>query len=113
MRLKIYWRLTTPTLLSTLAIPLLHHPAMSRFFATVVSNGRMSLTGVVLSAGFLLSTGQLEDVKADLCAQCLPRSLDRWLDRVDEVTEQKSLSTMALRSCLREAILSRHFSGWG
>ena len=113
MRLKIYWRLTTPTLLSTLAIPLLHHPAMSRFFATVVSNERMSLTGVVFSAGFLLSTGQLEDVKADLCAHCLPRSLDSWLDRVDEVTEQNSLPTMALRSCLRGSNLEPAFLGLG
>jgi hypothetical protein len=113
MRLKIYWRLTTPTLLSTLAIPLLQDPAMSRFFATVVSNERMPLTSIVFSAGFLLSTGELEDVKADLCAHCLPRPLNSWLDRVDEVTEQNSLPTMALRSCLRGSNLEPAFLGLG
>ncbi len=113
VRIKVYWRMTTPTLLSTLAIPLLHHPTLCRFLATVVSNEPMSLAGLVFSAGFLLSTGELEDVKADLCAHCLPRPLNHWLDRVDEVMEQNCLSTMAMRTCLRESSLEPAFLGMG
>jgi hypothetical protein len=113
MRLKVYWRLATPTLLSTLDIPLLHHPVLHRFIATVVSEQRMSLTGLVFSAGFLLSTGELEDVKVDLCAHCLPKPLNRWLALVDEVTEQNGLSTMALRTCRGGSRLDPVFLGLG
>jgi hypothetical protein len=113
VRLKVYWRLTAPTLLSSLAIPLLHHPTMHRFLATVVSNGRMSLAGLVFSAGFLLSTGELEDVKVDLCAHCLPMPLNHWLDRVDEVMEQNCLPAMPMRTCLRGTGLEPAFLGMG
>ena len=113
VRLKVYWRLATPTLLSTLAIPLLHHPALCRFLATVVSNQRVSLAGLVFSAGFLLSTGELEDVKADLCAHCLPRPINRWSDILDQVTEQNCLSTMAIRAYLRGSSLEPAFLGLG
>jgi hypothetical protein len=113
VRIKVYFRLANPTLLSTLAIPLLRHPALCRFIATVLSNERMSLAGLVFSVGFLLSTGELEDVKVDLCAHCLPRPLDNWLNRVDELMEQNCLPAMAIRPCLLASRLEPAFLGMG
>lgn len=113
MRLKLYWRLATPTLLRMLSVPLLHHPAIHRFFATIMSNQHMPVTGLVFSAGFLFSTGELEDVKADLCAHCLPRPITHWLDAVEEVAEQNGLSTMEMRACLKAGTLEPAFLGLG
>jgi hypothetical protein len=73
----------------------------------------MSLAGLVFSAGFLLSTGELEDVKVDLCAHCLPMPLNHWLDRVDEVMEQNCLPAMPMRTCLRGTGLEPAFLGMG
>jgi len=100
VRIKVYWRLTAPALLSSFSIPLLDHPALHRFLTTTLCNRSIPLTGLVFSTGFLLSNGMLEDVKADLCAHCVAQPTAAWLDHIDACAAIDGLQTFALRDCL-------------
>jgi hypothetical protein len=111
LRLKIYWRQTVPTLLASFATPLLRHPALCRFLATAISGRRMALSGLVFSAGFLISTGEMEDVKVDVCTHCLPDSFAGWLRVAGEVTKQCSLPDFSTCARFRTGRLEPAFLG--
>ncbi|WP_322014702.1 prenyltransferase/squalene oxidase repeat-containing protein [Paraburkholderia sp. J12] len=78
-RAKVYWRLKAPAPLNTLGLPLISDTRLAAFLATLLANRELPLSGLVMSAGFDLASGALEDVKIDLCGHCLPQPADAWL----------------------------------
>jgi hypothetical protein len=100
MRVKVYWRLRTPALLSSISIPLLQHPAIANFLLAVVGDRAIPLTGLVFSTGFLLSSGAVEDIKADLCAHCITLRAAEWMDVIDQCAVSNGLQAFSLRDSL-------------
>jgi hypothetical protein len=99
-RLKLYWRLTRPVLLSSLPVRLLGDAALTDFLRMTVRDRPLPATGLVLSTGFSISNGAIEDVKIDVCSHCLPQSPEIWLELMDRLAERYSLSPIGIHRLL-------------
>jgi len=113
--LKLYWRLKQPIPLQNLGIDLLVEPRLLTFLQQVIETRHMTLAGTVISTGFNLRTGKLDDVKVDLCAHCLPRTPDAWLQLLDRICVQNHYESIP--ETLRAALLAEEahmaFLGFG
>jgi hypothetical protein len=112
-RAKIYWRLKTPVRLSALGIDLLDDSAFALFLAEAIGQRDMRLSGTVMSLGFDLSNGEIEDVKIDLCGHCLPQSPREWLTTLDELSETFGLSRFPVYDEILEEGCEVAFLGLG
>lgn len=77
-RAKLYFRLKQALPLTDLGIELFTDPLLLGFLHRMIGAREMNLSGLTLSIGFSLADGQLTDVKADVCAHCLPQSTAQW-----------------------------------
>jgi hypothetical protein len=77
-RAKVYVRLHRAVPLSAFKIKELAHPDILDFLRLVIDGRHVSTTGLVLSIGFAVATGELADVKVDVCGHCVPRSAADW-----------------------------------
>lgn len=112
-RAKLYWRLNRPVRLDTLGADLLGDAALSAFLTHVVGQRAMRLSGTVLSLGFKLATGEIEDAKIDLCGHCLVQSPASWLDTLDHLSEMFGLQRFPVLSELLEGHSEVAFLGLG
>jgi hypothetical protein len=78
LRLKLYWRLRKPTLLSSLGVPLLADPAFAEFLLQTLGDRTISSSGLVFCVGFSVGTGILQDAKVDVCAHCISQTPSVW-----------------------------------
>jgi hypothetical protein len=113
IRIKTYWRFSVPVPFRSSGIALLHHPAFAAFLQSVLSNRETPLSALVCSAGFLLSSGELEDIKIDLCAHCVPFKLQEWLTLADDLTTENSLQPFSLSNVLLRGRAEVAFLGFG
>jgi hypothetical protein len=112
-RIKIYWRLLRPVALQALGVPLLAHPDIGGFLATLVRDTALPLSGLVLSAGFAVADGALTDVKIDLCAHCLPRPEKAWVEDLDDCSRTFGLVPADVANGLLERHCDVAFVGFG
>jgi hypothetical protein len=112
-RAKIYWRLKEAALLSNLGVNPLNTPQVMQFFAKVIGNKQMNLSGAVFSIGFDLSTGNLEDAKIDLCGHCITKSNAEWIKVINDLTKENGLQKIDVEKSLRTNDSEVAFVGMG
>lgn len=112
-RAKLYWRLRHPVTLRELGVDLLAGDELAEWLAMTMSDRAMSSTGFVFSAGFLVATGDLFDVKLDLCCHCLDYRPAQWPALLERWSRRWELPPLDLRALLdgRGAVLS--YAGFG
>ncbi len=91
-RVKVYWRLRQAVSLSALGVGLFNDPLLAAFIASTVGQREMPLSGIVMSAGFDLASGELEDVKIDLCAHCIPLTPAEWVMQLRTLSQALGVS---------------------
>jgi hypothetical protein len=85
-RAKVYVRLVEPRRLAELGVDELAAPAIVDFVAAATGGATLPSTGLVISLGFSLGTGELADVKADVCGHCVARPPAKWARWLSERT---------------------------
>lgn len=112
-RAKLYWRLNRPVRLDTLGVDLLRDAAFFSFLARVIGQREMRLSGTVMSIGFDLATGEIEDAKIDLCGHCLMQPTASWVAALDELSAMFGLQRFTVQSELLEGRCEVAFLGLG
>ncbi len=79
-RIKLYWRFSGAVTLDTLGIGLLARPEIKEFLANVAGEARIPLAAIVASIGFRFASGDVSDVKLDLCGHCIRHTWPDWID---------------------------------
>lgn len=92
VRLKCYWRLRRATALAEFGLPLLEHPELRRFLATVIGARTLDGDGLVFAASVSPHDGEIYDVKIDVCAHCLQYTQDEWRLLLAELINSFGLS---------------------
>jgi hypothetical protein len=113
IHIKIYWRFTLPIPFYSLNIQLLQHPGFASFLSRVLSDRQIPLSALVCSAGFSISTGDLEDIKIDICAHCVRLPLQKWLSLSDELIIENSLQPLSISDTLLQGQAEVAFLGLG
>lgn len=98
VRLKCYWRLRRAAALAEFGLPLLEHPALRRFLATVIGARTLDGDGLVFAASVLPHDGEIHDVKIDVCAHCLQYSQQEWRVLLAELIDSFGLSNSPVES---------------
>ena len=112
-RLKLYWRLLHPVMLAELGADLLNAPEFAHFLLNVVGARTMNLSGTVMSLGFDLSSGDVEDAKVDLCGHCLPLHPTQWVSLLDQLCETFGLARISVYTDLLTERCDVAFLGMG
>ena len=112
-RAKVYFRLRAPINLDLLQIELFSSPAIKEFLAIAMGNWGVDLQGLVLSAGFSLSTGAPVDVKVDICGHCVRHTLAEWSAITGTLTERFALAPLDLRKVTDRPDVEVAFAGIG
>ncbi len=94
VRAKIYWRLTETASLTDIDLPLFNHPSIKDFLYAVVQDQRIPRSAVVCSLGFSVSTGEVTDVKIDVCGHCVKRKIRDWMKIVESLAIRYGLPTL-------------------
>jgi hypothetical protein len=112
-RAKIYFRLLQPTSLAVLEVPMLHCKEMTDFLTLAMGSFDVEMDGLVMSIGFNLATGKLEDAKIDLCGHCLRHSPDAWQSIIEQITNRFALASVDTNAILQTGTYSFAFIGMG
>jgi hypothetical protein len=91
-RVKLYWRFDRAIKFDRLGIGLLARPEMSAFLANAIGDRRIPLAAIVASTSFGLESGDLSDVKLDLCAHCVRRSWPDWIEVLRQCSARHGLA---------------------
>jgi len=101
-RAKVYWRLDKPRLLSDVGLDRFRNPLFIRFLALCLGNRTIRLDGIVLNAGVAVATGQLSDVKLDVCGclHCLNYAPEEAVRVSDAISDQFGLCRLPVQEAL-------------
>ncbi|HEV8020560.1 MAG TPA: hypothetical protein VGP41_04810 [Candidatus Lustribacter sp.] len=82
---KVYWRVPDLAALSLVTADDSTARDIMRFLETAMGDNAMRVSGLVLSTGFVIATGEPAGIKVDLCAcpACLHLGSDGWRERLD------------------------------
>jgi hypothetical protein len=112
-RAKIYVRLLRARPLSTLGIEEFAHPSILGFLERTIGERTVPATGLVLSIGFTVATGELADVKVDVCGHCVPRPVADWDRLCAQVTREIGVQSIGITSALSRRDVEVAFIGMG
>ena len=112
-RAKIYFRLTKSINLADLGVSMLSSEEMNAFLTLAMGAFEVELDGLVMSIGFNLSTGSLEDCKVDLCGHCLRHTPQEWQSIVHQITNRFSLPPLNTDVILQKGDFGFAFIGMG
>jgi len=112
-RAKVYFRLRRPMALGELGLDLLGGPELARFLVAAIGDRAVDLDGLVLCAGFHLATGELADVKADVCGHCLAYAAPEWIAVVDRCCGEGGLAAPPVGAALAGGDCEVAFIGCG
>lgn len=112
-RAKIYFRLAQSMPLAELGIDLLVQAPMMEFLSLTMGEFGVDREGLVMSAGFSVSTGALMDVKLDLCGHCLTYQNHEWLKVIDQLVQHFGLTPFSLEDILLHKACQVAFIGLG
>ena len=112
-RAKLYWRLKKPVLLEEMGLDLLQNPIFASFLSTAAQDRRIQLSGLVFSAGFLISTGELFDLKIDLCGHCLNYPPKGWQRILGQLTQTYELTPLPVAKPLNQGRCQVSYLGFG
>jgi hypothetical protein len=91
-RVKFYWRFCGAVTLDTLGIALLARPEIKEFLAHAAGQARLPLAAIVASLSFHLASGEISDVKLDLCGHCVRRGWADWIDVLNQCSARCGLA---------------------
>jgi hypothetical protein len=91
-RVKLYWRFNRAVSFDRLGIALLARPEIADFLANAIGDRRIPLAAIVASTSFGLESGELSDVKLDLCAHCVRRSWPDWIGVLHQCSARHGLA---------------------
>jgi hypothetical protein len=111
-RAKVYWRLREPVALRELRCPLFLNPTLAEFLSVAVGQS-IPLSGLVFGAGFGIAGKRLRDVKIDVCAHCVRRPVDEWLNIIECITRKAGLAPMDVEPALRSGAVAVAILGLG
>ena len=77
-KIKIYWRLDSKFNLLNQPHALFQDDQIKLFLVESIENNEISKNGLLFSTSWNLSTGQIEEVKIDLCGHCLNKTQAQW-----------------------------------
>jgi hypothetical protein len=113
VRVKLYWRLLRPLPLDQLWVPLLRHDCFRDFLCLLLKEDAVPLSGLVFSVGFALANGRLSDAKVDICAHCLRRSPDWWVQTLKHCCQHYHLCSLHIGDGLVGGRCEVAFAGLG
>lgn len=91
---KLYWRLLSPVLLSSLGVKAFAHPDFARFLRLAMRDRHLPSSGLMLSAGYHMQDGRLYDAKVNLCGHCLDWGRANWPVVVADCTQAFALAAI-------------------
>lgn len=114
-RVKIQWGLTRAIRLDELGLPLIGSDPLREFLSLVFRDRAFLARCPVFSAGFKLTTGELTDVKVDLCGApcCLNLSAEEWAGAIAEVCGKFGLVVPPVLEALRAGRCRGVYLGFG
>lgn len=112
-RAKIYFRLVKRIPLSQLGLDLLISEEIVHFLHIAMCKVDLDLKGLVLSVGFSAKSGDLIDVKIDLCGHCLAYEKSKWLDIIERLIKRFELAPIPISSALDNSDCEIAFIGLG
>jgi hypothetical protein len=83
-RVKLYWRVSTPTSFQNFGIPLYSDDSILRFFGTLLNEHFFTLSALTFSAGFNLITGKVSDIKIDISNRIMHMDFDEAITFVQK-----------------------------
>ncbi|WP_299311537.1 hypothetical protein [uncultured Aquimarina sp.] len=88
LRAKIYFRLSKPTSLMDLDIPLLKEDKFTAFLNDVVGDNKIRLSGLVFNIGFHIASSKMFDAKIDVCGcnSCVKLNSKEWIALLNKTT---------------------------
>ncbi|SDS99131.1 hypothetical protein SAMN05216490_2248 [Mucilaginibacter mallensis] len=94
LRAKVYFRLSHPSTLNDLAIPLLLRNEFSLFLDDVVGEREIRLSGLVFNIGFHIASGKMFDAKIDICGcnACVNLNTESWMHVIKHTTSRYLLT---------------------
>lgn len=98
-RAKLYWRLSCPTALSQFGIGLYEHPMILQFLTQIMEKREFPLRALTFSAGFSLSTGQLKDIKVDVCNKSAHLTNIEAINIIQSCCQTLGLHSMTSEEC--------------
>ena len=113
VRAKLYWRFLRPTRLDHLGIELFQNQDLATFLTFVIRDKILQLTGIVPSLGLAIATGEMVDVKVDVCGHCLAYRPDQWIALVNQCTQQYGLANLAITEVLEQNRSAVSYLGMG
>jgi hypothetical protein len=113
VRAKVYFRLTRPQSLDVLGLELLKTVEMRDFLGIAMGEYGVDCQGLVMSIGFNVATGDLVDIKVDLCGHCLSYDPAGWLDVLQRLSRRFGLSLPSLDAALTSHDCAVAFVGLG
>jgi hypothetical protein len=112
-RAKVYFRFARPTPLGELAPDLFAAEEMRRCLRIAMGEHGVGLDGLVASVGFRVASGEVADVKIDLCGHCLPYDNEEWLARIEGCRSEMSVHALPVREALGTGDCEVAFFGVG
>jgi hypothetical protein len=113
LRVKIYFRLKQTLPLDRLGIDLFADGQVAEFLRMAMGNFGVDRDGLVLCVGFSVATGELADVKVDLCGHCLAYAEDEWPRVVSSLTSRWDLAPLPVEDALKKHGCKVAFLGFG
>lgn len=113
VRAKLYLRLRRAAPFSDLGCELFADPLVLSFLGKVLSHRTIPLQGLVLSTSFSVATGELTDIKVDVCGHCVPRRAHAWQTLITELCGLAAVKPISVASALLERNVEIAFVGIG
>ncbi|MFZ1791213.1 MAG: prenyltransferase/squalene oxidase repeat-containing protein [Saprospiraceae bacterium] len=112
-RAKIYFRFREATSVDLLDIDLFSSKEMYDFLSIAMGPFEVELNGFVMNVGFDVKTGNLADVKIDLCGHCLRYRPDEWVAKIQQLNQRFSLEPLDTNEILQSEEYQVAFLGFG
>lgn len=113
LRLKVYWRMVGACRLDELLIPVLSDGPQRAFLETLLADGSIRRSGLLLCLSVSPGGSEWVDGKIDLCAHCMPATAERWSARLAALSDRLGLVESGLSSVLASGAAEVAFVGHG
>jgi len=112
-RAKIHWRFRQSIPMKHLGIDLLMDNGLLSFLVNAAGERSIHRNGIVMSAGFSITTGLIEDVKIDICGHCLNMATDEWVNLIHWCVNKFGISDIPIQEVLQNTDMRVAYIGLG
>jgi len=110
---KVYARLKEPVSLGNLGLDSFPLPEFAGFSERILAGRTLPDTGMLISVGFAVASGQLISTKLDICGHCVPRSPKEWQDTILQIARELDVRPILVDRLLTEQPVEVAFIGLG